>query len=88
MEWHSFALLLTVPQGREAEWERLLRRTPVPSGMRCAFNDCTRLLVTVEAEMEFLAIEQAEQWVQSLAARALPPFSLGTNAQPENEIDL
>ncbi len=88
MEWHSFALMVRVPQGRETEWERLLRRSPVPPGIRCTWNDSTRLLLAVEADMEFLAIEKGETWLESIASLASPPFRVGTNAQPAHEIDL
>lgn len=88
MEWHQFALTLRIPSGREAEWERLLSSTPSPAGIRCTRRSQTVLLISVEAEMEFLAIERADQWLQSVAAKGTPAFRVGTNAQPAHEIDV
>lgn len=87
MEWHQFAMTLRLPAGREAEWDRLLARTMAPHGIRCSRRSSTLLIFEVEAEMEFLAIERAESWLQEIAQQARPSLTLGTNAQPAHEID-
>ena len=87
MEWHQFAMVLRIPEGREADWSRLLSRAVSPSNLRCTPRTPTLLIFEVEAEMEFLAIEKAEQWLNYLTTQALPPFKLGTNAQPAHEIE-
>ena len=87
MEWHSFAMVLTIPTGKEQEWEKLLSRAVPPRSIKCMQRNSTLLLLSVEAEMEFIAIEQANQWLASLCAQGLPPFRVRTNAQPLHEID-
>ena len=87
LEWHSFAMVLSIPHGRESDWESLLRTASPPTGIQCTRRSATLLLFCVEAEMEFLAIEKAETWLHSLAARATPPFPIGLNPQPTHEID-
>ena len=86
MEWHQFALVITIPAGREAEWDALLERTVAPIGMRCEKRHAALLILEVEAEVEFLAIEKADLWLQTVAERAHPPFRVRTNAQPANEV--
>ena len=88
MEWHQFAMVLSIPHGHEADWKWLLSAASAPVGIRCTQRSLTVLQFSVEAEMEFLAIEQAEAWLHSLAARGTPPFRLVTNAQPANSIDI
>ena len=88
MEWHQFAMVLSIPHGRERDWEWLLHNTPPPVEVIFEQRSPTVLLFTVEAEMEFLAIEKAESWLHSLAARGTPSFQVGTNPQPASSIDL
>ena len=80
-------MVLRIPEGRETDWDRLLSRAVSPPHLRCSRRTPTLLIFEVEAEMEFLAIEKAEHWLNYLTAQALPPFTLGTNAQPAHEID-
>lgn len=87
MEWHQFAFVLTVPAGRESEWDSLLDSAVAPEGILCSKQHATLLMLEVEAEMEFLAIERADLWLQALAQQADPPFRVGTNAQPAHHID-
>lgn len=86
MQWHHFAFVLTIPAGREEEWETLLSAAIPPKSILCSKQHASLLLMEVEAEVEFLAIDLADQWLQTLAQQADPPFRVGTNAQPAHEI--
>lgn len=86
MEWHQFALVLSFPSEREAEWDALLEAAVVPDGIFCNKQHAALLLLEVEAEMEFLAIDRASQWLQELATKADPPLCIACNAQPAKEI--
>ena len=87
MEWHQFALVLTVPSDRKGEWDSLLDRAVAPNGIRFEKRHATLLILEVQAQMEFMAIERATQWLQTLSEQASPPFHIETNAQPAHEID-
>lgn len=84
---HTFALCLDVtPPAREAEWGQILRKARPTPGMQVSIRTPTTVLFTIEAEMEFMAIDQAMRWVQSVADAAKPPVGLVMNAQPAHEV--
>ena len=86
MDLFDFAMVLDVqPPQADKQFERAVRMARPLPGMRVTVRSECLLLFTVEAEMEFLAIEKAEQWLQSIA-KANPPIKVNTNPQPSHEV--
>ena len=78
----EFAMLIDLPDAREREWDRAIRHAPIPHGITCAVRTPRLLILTVQSDTEFEAIEKAERWLRYVAQSALPPIPLNLNPQP------
>jgi hypothetical protein len=86
-EYHDFALLISVsPENRIEEWGRLLERAAPDNNMSVSIRKPTLVLFAVKAEVEFQAIERAEDWLKGIANEMRPEVTLAFNAQPTDEM--
>ena len=84
---HEFATVLHVePTDRASEFERRMRMTRPEPGMRVEIRSSNLAMFVVEADIEFLAIERVESWLQGIAKAMTPPIRLNVNPQPSQEI--
>ena len=83
-EYFEFAMVISVTPECEADWERALRSAKTPDGMKMTVRNSALALFTVSAEHEFLAVEKAEQFLESVAKLAGVRCAL--NAQPSHEV--
>jgi hypothetical protein len=86
-DYHDFAMLLRVePANRLSEWEQALLTAAVPEEMSITVRKPTLVMFGVKADIEFMAIDKAMEWLNSVAAEMEPPITLRFNAQPSHEV--
>jgi hypothetical protein len=86
-DYHDFAMLVRVePSNRLTDWEQALLGTPIPEGMSITIRKPTLVMFGIRADIEFMAIEQAMDWLNGIAGQMEPPIKLGFNAQPSHEV--
>jgi hypothetical protein len=86
-DYHDFAMLVRVePTNRLGEWEQALLSASVPDGMSVAVRKPTLVMFGICADIEFMAIEQAMDWLNGIAGQLDPPVTLRFNAQPSHEV--
>lgn len=86
-DYHDFALLISVqPENRLEEWGRLLQETVPGNNMSVTIHKPTLVLFAVKAEVEFVAIERAQDWLNGIANQMDPMVTLSFNAQPTDEM--
>ena len=83
-EYYDFAMVISVASECLSDWERALRSAQTPSGMTMAVRNASLALFTVAAMQEYLAIEKAQQFLESVAKHAGVRCAL--NAQPSGEV--
>ena len=84
--FEEFAMVIDVPANRLPEWERTIRRSIPPHGIRCEIRTASLLILTVEEDTELMAIDKAERWLHYLAQGGLPPIPINLNPQPAEEV--
>jgi hypothetical protein len=86
-DYHDFAMLVRVePSNRLTDWEQALLAAPIPEGMSITIRKPTLVMFGICADIEFMAIEQAMDWLNGIAGQMEPPVKLGFNAQPSHEV--
>ena len=83
-EFYEFAMVISVAAECEGDWDRALRGAKTPAGMQITVRHSALALFTVSAEHEFLAVEKAEHFLESVAKLAGVHCAL--NAQPSHEV--
>lgn len=85
-EIQEFAMVISLPRERLGEWERILRHAQPPHGIHCQVRGPLLLMIQVEADLQFEAIERAEKWLRYLGHTALPPFEVQCNPQDSSMV--
>lgn len=83
-EIFEFAMVISVAPECDNEWARALKSAKVPAGMTMSVRTPALALFTVSAVQEFLAIEKAMQFLETVAKNAGVRCAL--NAQPSHEV--
>jgi hypothetical protein len=86
-DYHDFAMVLRIePSNRLSEWEQAILAAEAPEGMSVQVRKPTLVMFGVKADVEFLAIEMAMDWLNNVAACLNPPVTIRCNAQPSEEV--
>ncbi|MBC8134983.1 MAG: hypothetical protein H8F28_03745 [Fibrella sp.] len=83
-EIFEFAMVISVAPECDEEWARALRSAKAPSGMTMTVRTPALAMFTVSAVQEFIAIEKAMNFLESIAKSAGVRCAL--NAQPSHEV--
>lgn len=83
-EVFEFAMVISVAPECNTEWARALKAAKAPAGMSMTVRNPALALFTVSAMQEFIAIEKAMHFLESVAKSAGVRCAL--NAQPSHEV--
>jgi hypothetical protein len=85
---HPFAMILDVTPAEKADaFAETVRAARPEEGIKVEVRTPSLFMFQVTAEVEFLAIDQAMEWLKGLAAKSEPPVTLNLNAQPAHEVE-
>lgn len=83
-EIFEFAMVISVAPECDGEWARALNAAKASPGMTMAVRSSALAIFTVSALQEFLAVEKAMHFLESIAKSAGVRCAL--NAQPSHEV--
>ncbi|GAB4468397.1 MAG: hypothetical protein OHK0029_40760 [Armatimonadaceae bacterium] len=85
--YHDFAMLIKVtPEDRLDAWEAALQAAEPEPDMSVNIRKATLVMFAIKADVEFLALDRATEWLNGIAATLDPPVTLAFNAQPSEEV--